>query len=88
MDYTKSVHIVCPTNTGQWICLVLYDQANYCLVHFFKGLLNNQRKMAFHTISFALRRMRSTSTPSSAEMFFTFAAPNNFHYNKAKVDVP
>merc|ERR1711909_246218 len=49
------------------------------------------RKMAFRTASFALRRMMSTSTPRSAEMSFTFAAPNAVHYNKAsvkQVDVP
>merc|ERR1711872_739177 len=36
-------------------------------------------------------RMMSTSTPRSAEMSFTFAAPNAVHYNKAsvkQVDVP
>jgi len=47
--------------------------------------------MAFRTASFALRRMMSTSTPRSAEMSFTFAAPNAVHYNKAsvkQVDVP
>merc|ERR1740131_639566 len=35
--------------------------------------------------------MMSTSTPRSAEMSFTFAAPNALHYNKAsvkQVDVP
>merc|ERR1712128_349976 len=39
----------------------------------------------------SLRRMMSTSTPRSAEMSFTFAAPNAVHYNKAavkQVDVP
>merc|ERR1712130_529932 len=47
--------------------------------------------MAFRTASFALRRMMSTSTPRSAEMSFTFAAPNALHYNAAsvkQVDVP
>eukprot|EP00091_Calanus_sinicus_P019430 TRINITY_DN4893_c0_g1_i1.p1 TRINITY_DN4893_c0_g1~~TRINITY_DN4893_c0_g1_i1.p1 ORF type:complete len:119 (-),score=25.13 TRINITY_DN4893_c0_g1_i1:237-593(-) len=47
--------------------------------------------MAFRTASFALRRMMSTSTPRTAEMSFTFAAPNAVHYNKAsvkQVDVP
>ena len=47
--------------------------------------------MAFRTASFSLRRMMSTSTPRSAEMSFTFAAPNAVHYNKAavkQVDVP
>merc|ERR1712025_325437 len=43
------------------------------------------------TTAFSLRRMMSTSTPRSAEMSFTFAAPNALHYNKAsvkQVDVP
>ncbi|CAN0552733.1 unnamed protein product [Ectocarpus sp. 8 AP-2014] len=47
--------------------------------------------MAFRTASFSLRRMMSTSTPRTAEMSFTFAAPNAVHYNKAsvkQVDVP
>merc|ERR1712055_1028076 len=47
--------------------------------------------MAFRTASFAFRRMMSTSTPRSAEMSFTFAAPHGVHYNKAsvkQVDVP
>merc|ERR1712055_1218496 len=47
--------------------------------------------MAFRTASFAFRRMMSTSTPRSAEMSFTFAAPNAVHYNAAavkQVDVP
>merc|ERR1712106_547733 len=46
---------------------------------------------AFRTASLSLRRMMSTSTPRSAEMSFTFAAPNALHYNKAsvkQVDVP
>merc|ERR1712142_1038982 len=43
------------------------------------------------TAALALRRMMSTSTPRSAEMAFTFAAPNAVHYNAAsisQVDVP
>merc|ERR1711909_62559 len=49
------------------------------------------RKMAFRTASFALRRMMTTSAVRSADMSFTFAAPNAVHYNKAsvkQVDVP
>merc|ERR1712107_690575 len=48
-------------------------------------------KMAFRTATFGLRRMMSTSSVRSAEMSFTFAAPNAVHYNAAsvkQVDVP
>nr|ALS04571.1 mitochondrial ATP synthase delta chain [Pseudodiaptomus poplesia]ALS04572.1 mitochondrial ATP synthase delta chain [Pseudodiaptomus poplesia] len=47
--------------------------------------------MAFRTLNFAMRRMMSTSSVRSAEMSFTFAAPNGVHYNAAsvkQVDVP
>merc|ERR1712180_71432 len=47
--------------------------------------------MAFRTASFAMRRMGSTSSVRSADMSFTFAAPNAVHYNAAsvkQVDVP
>merc|ERR1712179_832758 len=47
--------------------------------------------MAFRSASFAVRRMMTTSAVRSADMSFTFAAPNAVHYNKAsvkQVDVP
>merc|ERR1712059_114831 len=47
--------------------------------------------MAFRTASSSLRRMMSTWAPRTAEMSFTFAAPNALHYNAASVkqiDVP
>merc|ERR1712080_135160 len=47
--------------------------------------------MAFRTASSSIRRMMSTSTVRSADMSFTFAAPNAVHYNKVsvkQVDVP
>eukprot|EP00088_Acartia_fossae_P010044 TRINITY_DN1492_c0_g1_i2.p1 TRINITY_DN1492_c0_g1~~TRINITY_DN1492_c0_g1_i2.p1 ORF type:complete len:155 (+),score=61.71 TRINITY_DN1492_c0_g1_i2:58-522(+) len=47
--------------------------------------------MAFRTAAFGLRRMMSTSSARSAEMSFTFAAPNAVHYNGAavrQIDVP
>merc|ERR1719369_2371622 len=62
----------------------------FCLIHFYKRA-KLPIKMAFRSASFALRRMMSTSAPRSAEMSFTFAAPNAVHYNKAsvkQVDVP
>merc|ERR1719187_1619392 len=51
-------------------------------------------KMALRSANFVLRsaqRMMSTSSVRSAEMSFTFAAPNAVHYNAASVkqiDVP
>ena len=47
--------------------------------------------VAFRTANFAIRRMMTTSAVRSADMSFTFAAPNAVLYNKAsvmQVDVP